>query len=144
MIDRLWNIWVPVHCRNLGWHDKRDDTNASSMTTGTLRSLMTEMSQLNRHIRCSTKNSFGVIVFHHINSQYMFLHFIPYACWNVTNHCWVSTKAVFVALELARNCLMTPSHNLNQCWHLISDICVIHLRAIDRLEPKLLSSYYPL
>ena len=37
----LWNIWVPVHCRNLMWHD----TNASPMTTNTSRSLMTEVSQ---------------------------------------------------------------------------------------------------
>ena len=33
----LWNIWVPVHCRNLVWHNKRNDTNASPMTTDTSR-----------------------------------------------------------------------------------------------------------
>ena len=51
--------WVPVHCRNLMWHDKRDDTNASPMTSDTSRYLMTETSQLNRHDRGSTENNFG-------------------------------------------------------------------------------------
>ena len=77
-----------MQCRNLVWHDKRDDTNASPMTTGTSRSLMTKTSQLNRHIRGSIRNIFGVIVSHYLNIQYLFSHFVPYACCNVANYCW--------------------------------------------------------
>ena len=95
----LWNIWVPVYCRNLAWHDRRDDTNASPMTTDISRSSSMETSQINRHIRCSTKNNFGVIVFHYLNNQYPYSHFIPYGCWDVTNYCWASTLATLCCLE---------------------------------------------
>ena len=88
-----------MHCRNLVWHNKHDDTNASPMTTDTSRSLMTEMSQLNWRIRGSTKNNLGVIVFHCLNNQYPFSRFILYGCWNVTNYFWASMKAAFCCLE---------------------------------------------
>ena len=114
----LWNIWVPVHCRNLVWHNKHDDTNASPMTTDTSRSLMTETSQLNRHIRGSAKNTFGVIVYRYLNSHYPFSHFIPHGYWNVTSNCWALTKAAFCCLgacsQFAQSKLTSTAHFARQ------------------------------
>ena len=69
------------------------------MTTNTSQSLMMATSQLNRHIKGTTKNNFGVIVFHYLNNQYPFSHFILYGYWSDANYCWASTKAAFCHLE---------------------------------------------
>ena len=37
-------------------------------------------------------------MFHYLNNQYPFSHFIQYGCWNITNYCWASTKAAFCCL----------------------------------------------
>ena len=39
-------------------------------------------------------------------------------------------------------CLMAPSHYLNQCWLLISDVCSIHLTAISQQVPRSNSVYW--
>ena len=79
-------------------YDKRDDTNASPMTTDTSRSLMTETAQLNRHIRCSTKNNFGVIVFHYLNNQYPYSCFTPYVVEMLQITAEQARRQFFVAL----------------------------------------------
>ena len=63
---------MSVHCGNLAWHDKRDDINASPMTTRYFTSFGDGDVAMNWHIRGSTKNIFGLIVFHCSNSYYSF------------------------------------------------------------------------
>ena len=93
-------IFESVHCRSLVWHEKCD---ASSMTTDTSQSLMTETSQLNWHIRGS------------ITLEW--LHFI---IQTITIHCLISFhmitaeqtwRQLFVVMKLARN-LLSPSSRL--------------------------------
>ena len=99
--DVLFGIFECMCIVEIQWNIIRDETKASPMKTDASRSSVTETSQLNRHIRGSTENNFGVIVFttHHSNNH--LLSSIPCAYWKLYQcisvafkTCW-STRPYF-------------------------------------------------